>query len=98
MTSYIHKLKLYKNSAIANRFFRVDNLHVDNTIFASKMYLNGYSAIIAILSHCAVPPSMPPEAPSVEFFDIHSASSGIDGGTGYNFLSPSPIHSPNHNT
>ena len=54
MTSYIHKLKLYKNSPIANRFFRVDNLYVDNTMFTSKVYLNGYSAIIAILSHCAM--------------------------------------------
>ena len=33
-----------------------------------------------------VPPSMPSEALSVLFLDIHSASSGIDGGTGCNFI------------
>ena len=33
-----------------------------------------------------VPPSMPSEALSVLFWDTHSASSGIDGGTGCNFV------------
>ena len=33
-----------------------------------------------------VPPSMPSEALSVRFLDIHSASSGIDGGTCCNFI------------
>ena len=34
----------------------------------------------------SVPPSMPSEALSVRILDIHSASSGIDGGTGCNFI------------
>ena len=33
-----------------------------------------------------VPPSMPSEALSVLFWDTHSASSGIDGGTGCNCI------------
>ena len=43
-----------------------------------------------------VPPSMPLEAPSVRISDIHSASSGIDGGTGCNCIfSPITIVSSN---
>ena len=34
----------------------------------------------------SVPPSMPSEALSVQLLEIHSASKGIDGGTGDNFI------------
>ena len=51
---------------------------------SSRVYsITNYSKNIKLQP---VPPSMLSEALSVRVLDIHSASSGIDGGTGCNFI------------
>ena len=68
-----------------------DNHQVHHQIFSSYNSRSGqdtgYGARMKkSIKLQPVPPSMPSEALSVLFLDIHSASSGIDGGTGCNFI------------